>query len=175
MFPDGDVGSGSVLAVVEEHDHAIRIHGFADEELVVLEICDDLLCETGGAGFEGFNVVFGGALLFEGFFYFFHVCCWFTVSFSFSRARREGLDGGVVGGKGRTLEVRQVGFLVKLRLGQAKAVGDVQDGLGVVVEFFVAALGRGVAAHVEGFSANVDLFAVGFVGDVVDELEIVRV
>lgn len=52
MLPDGNVGGGAVLAVVEEDDHAIRVHGLAGEELVVLEVGDDLLGIRASLGLE---------------------------------------------------------------------------------------------------------------------------
>jgi hypothetical protein len=45
VLPDSHVGRHAVLAVIEENDHAIGVHGLADEELVVLEVGDDLLGE----------------------------------------------------------------------------------------------------------------------------------
>jgi hypothetical protein len=45
VLPDSHIGRDTVLAVVEEDDHAIGVHGLADEELVVLEVGDDLLGE----------------------------------------------------------------------------------------------------------------------------------
>ena len=38
ILPECKVWRGAVLAVVEEEDHAIGVHGLADEELVVLEV-----------------------------------------------------------------------------------------------------------------------------------------
>jgi len=75
----------------------------------------------------------------------------------------------------RTLEVAEVALLVEAGLLQAEAVGDVEDHLGVVVDGFLAFLGRWVGADVDALAAHRDLLAVGFVRDAVDLLEAVRV
>lgn len=61
VLPDGHERRDTIVAVVEQHDpvedisisssfgqevrysHSVRIHAFADQELVILEIADDLL------------------------------------------------------------------------------------------------------------------------------------
>ena len=65
VLPDGNVGGDTVLAVVEEDDHAIGVHGLASEELVVLEVGDDLLGVTGSTLLESGDLLGGGALLLE--------------------------------------------------------------------------------------------------------------
>ena len=62
VLPDGNEGGDTVLAVVEEDDHAIGVHGLASKELVVLEVGDDLLGETGSALLEGGDLLGRGAL-----------------------------------------------------------------------------------------------------------------
>jgi hypothetical protein len=49
VLPDSHIGCDTVLAVVEEDDHSIGVHGLANEELVVLEVGDDLLGESRAA------------------------------------------------------------------------------------------------------------------------------
>jgi len=147
VFPDSDIWCSAVLAVVEEDDHAVWVHGFADEELVVLEFTDDLLGEALGARLEFLDLFLGSALFLEAFLDLLHV----------------------------GLEVGQVGLLVKGCLRETKTVSNVQDRRRGILQVFVAALGRGVAADVEGLAADRDLLAVRFVGDVVDELEVVRI
>ena len=58
---------------------------------------------------------------------------------------------------------------------QTEAVGDVQDGLRLVLELFLTVLGRWVAADVEALATNADFLAVGFVDGAVNQLDIVRV
>jgi hypothetical protein len=43
VLPDDNVGGDAVLAVVEEDDHAVGVHGLADQEFVVFEVGDNLL------------------------------------------------------------------------------------------------------------------------------------
>jgi hypothetical protein len=52
VLPDGNVGGDTVLAVVEEDNHTVGVHGLASIELVVLEVGDDLLGEAGSLGLE---------------------------------------------------------------------------------------------------------------------------
>ena len=93
MLPEGDVGGDTVLAVVEEDDpesvlvwkstynvvrfniHGIRVHGLADEELVVLEIGNNLLGEGGGTLLELLDLVLAGAVLVKGLLDLLHVGC----------------------------------------------------------------------------------------------------
>ena len=69
----------------------------------------------------------------------------------------------------------EVGLLVKLRLVQTEAVGDVEHGLRLVLESLLAILGRGVAADVEGLAADVDLLAVGLVDSTVNLFKVVGI
>lgn len=52
MLPDGDVRGSTILAVVEEDDHAVGVHGLASEEFIVLEVANDLLGVAGSLGLE---------------------------------------------------------------------------------------------------------------------------
>ena len=65
MLPDGNEGGNTVLTVVEEDDHAIGVHGLADQELVVLEVANNLLGESLGTLLESGDLVGAGALLGE--------------------------------------------------------------------------------------------------------------
>jgi len=65
VLPDGNVRSDTILAVVEEDDHAIRVHRLADEEFVVLEATNYLLSEGTSLGLEVFDLFVGGALFLE--------------------------------------------------------------------------------------------------------------
>ena len=65
MLPDGNVGGDTVLAVVEEDDHAIGVHGLASEEFVVLEVGNDLLGVGSSTLLELSDLLGGGTLLLE--------------------------------------------------------------------------------------------------------------
>jgi hypothetical protein len=75
MLPDSNIRRDTVLAVVEQDNHAIRVHGLADEELVVFEVADDLLGVGAGLGLEGLDFFFGGILSLERFLDLLHVGC----------------------------------------------------------------------------------------------------
>lgn len=75
MLPDGNVGCDTILAVVEEDDHAIGVHGLAGEELVVLEVADDLLSVARGLGLEVLDGGLVSALLLEAILDCLHVAC----------------------------------------------------------------------------------------------------
>jgi hypothetical protein len=62
VLPDGDEGGGTVLAVVEEDNHAVRVHRLAGVELVVLEVANDLLGETLSLGLEVLDLCLVGTL-----------------------------------------------------------------------------------------------------------------
>jgi hypothetical protein len=53
VLPEDHVRGDTVLSVVHEDDHAVRVHGLSGEELVVLEVSDHLLGEGTGGGLEG--------------------------------------------------------------------------------------------------------------------------
>jgi hypothetical protein len=65
VLPDGNEGGNTVLAVVEEDNHAVGVHGLASEELVVLEVGDNLLGVRGSALLESGDLLGGGTLLLE--------------------------------------------------------------------------------------------------------------
>lgn len=52
VLPDGDEWGDTVLAVVEEDDHAVGVHALASVKLVVLEVGDDLLSKALGLALE---------------------------------------------------------------------------------------------------------------------------
>ena len=186
MLPDGDVGGDAVLAVVEEDNHAIGVHGLASEELEVLEVGDDLLGEGGSTLLEGGDLLGGGTLLLELSLDGLHVA-WGSVSTGGSRC------GVVI----LTLEVGEVALLVELGLVETERVDDIDLGLDVVVGTLLGLLsgsvgtsvcvglakcwleggarGAGRRKRTEGLATNGDLGAVGLVGDAVNLLEVVRV
>jgi hypothetical protein len=65
VLPDSNVRSDAVLAVVEEDNHAVGVHGLASEELVVLEVGDNLLGVGGSTLLEGGDLLGGGTPLLE--------------------------------------------------------------------------------------------------------------
>jgi hypothetical protein len=76
----------------------------------------------------------------------------------------------------RTLQMRQITFLVKRSLLQTEAMHDIDNCLSrIFYALLFAALSRRITANIEGFTANVDLLAVSFVGDTVDFFDWVRV
>ena len=79
VLPDDNVGGGAVLAVVEEDNHAVGVHGLAGVELPVLELGeDDVLGEGTGLGLEVLDLLGGLALLLEGGLDGLHVACCFN-------------------------------------------------------------------------------------------------
>ena len=75
MLPDGDVGSDTILAVVEENHHAIGVHALSDEELKVLEVADDLLSIGLRTLFELGDEGVIGAVCLHDFLDLLHVAC----------------------------------------------------------------------------------------------------
>jgi hypothetical protein len=65
VLPDGNVGGDTILAVVEEDNHAVGVHGIAGEELVVLEVGNDLLSELLGSSLELLDGLLVSALVLE--------------------------------------------------------------------------------------------------------------
>lgn len=135
ILPEGKVGCGemlikvqalmyrvsrrtgdAVLAVVEERNHAIGIHFFANVELIVLEVGNDLLCERGRALLEG-GYSIGLALL------------------------ELGLDCLHV-----SLEVREEGLFVERRRLETERVDNVVELRGTLLEGLIRLLGGGVGA-----------------------------
>lgn len=111
----------AILTVVEEDDHAVRVHGLASEELPVLEVGDNLLGESGGTGLELLDLVVRSASGLHVLLDLLHVL----------------------------LEVTEVRLLVERGLVEAERVDDVDDGLGLVVGTLVTALlSRGVGTDV---------------------------
>jgi hypothetical protein len=77
--------------------------------------------------------------------------------------------------KKHTLEMTQITLLVETCLLQSKTMSDIEDGLGGVIESLLALFSGRVGADVDGLAADGDLLAVGFVDDVINQFEIVRV
>jgi len=75
VLPDGNVGCYTVLAVVEEDDHAVGVHGLASEELVVLEVANDFLGVGSGLGLKVLDLGRISTLLLEGLLDGLHVAC----------------------------------------------------------------------------------------------------
>lgn len=91
VFPDGNVGSNTVLAVVHEDNpkhisedllicivdnlHSVNIHGLASVEIVVLEVTDNLLGIRCSAFLESRDLLITGSLGLHGFLDLLHVFC----------------------------------------------------------------------------------------------------
>jgi hypothetical protein len=182
VLPDGNEGGDTVLAVVEEDDHAVGVHGLAGVELVVLEVGDNLLGVTGSTLLEGGDLLGGSTVLQELSLDSLHVAC---------RCQCESRAGCLVR---LTLEVGQVALLVEAGLVQTERVDDVDLGLerviGTLLGLLSGSVGTSVCAllaatrwltvycgakHTECLSTNGDLGAVGLVDDAVDLLDVVRV
>jgi hypothetical protein len=81
VLPDSNVRGDTILAVVEEDDHAVGVHRLAGEELVVLEVANDLLGKALGLGLEILDLCLVGALCLEGLLYGLHVACHASVQY----------------------------------------------------------------------------------------------
>jgi hypothetical protein len=190
--PAGYIGRDAVLAVVEKDDHAIGVHGLANEELVVLEVGDDLLGKGRAVGesvqpsprgkpsvyVDGSGRSCGA-----------DECMVHAVDSLEGEANLrlslKVLDLSIVGALCLhgflnllhvRLEMREVALLVELRLVQAEGVGNVEHGLLGVLEVVSATiLSRGVGADVDVLAADSDLLAIGLVDGAVDFLEVVGV
>jgi hypothetical protein len=112
FLTEAAVRGGSILAVVEENNHAVRVHGLAGVELPVLEGADNLLGEGLSTSLELLDLVVGGVsglhLLLDGL----HV----------------------------VLESGKVGLLVEGGLVEAERVDNVDDGGGVILSALVATI-----------------------------------
>ena len=138
VLPDGDEWGDTVLAVVEEDNHAVGVHGLAGEELVVLEVGDDLLGVALGLGLKVLDGGLVGTLGLESLLDCLHVACWQSV-----------LGGsGCCASCSRTLEVCEVALLVEARLVQAERVDDVDLGLDRVVGTLLLLLGGSIGTSV---------------------------
>ena len=146
--------------------HGIGVHGRADQELVVLEVGDDLLGETGSTLLELLDLVLAGAGGSHGLLNLLHVGCnvWSVLC---PTIFRENLQ--------HTLEVTEVCLLVEVGLLELESVDNVDLGLLLVVGLLITALGGSVGASVEGLTTDSDLGAVGLVGNTVNLNEVVRV
>jgi hypothetical protein len=137
VLPDGHEGGNTVLAVVEEDDHAVGVHGLAGEELVVLEVGNDLLGVARSLGLEVLNGGVVGALGLETLLDGLHV--------AYDR-----LALGMLTGTGvhRTLEVCEVALLVEASLVQAERVDDVNLLLSRVLGTLLLLLGGSIGTSV---------------------------
>jgi hypothetical protein len=102
----------AILAVVEEDDHAVGVHGLAGEELPVLERADNLLGEGLGTSLELLDLLVRGVVGL-------HLL----------------LDGLHV-----MLEGSKVGLLVEGGLVEAERVNNVDDGGGVILGTLVTTI-----------------------------------
>lgn len=137
MLPDGDVRGDTILAVVEEDNHAVGVHGLASEELVVLEVGDNLLGIRGSALLESSDLLGRGTLLLKLGLDSLHVA-WILSERSETNLRHLTL----------TLEVGQVALLVETSLVEAERVDDIDLGLGLVIGTLLLLLGGGVGTSV---------------------------
>ena len=137
VLPDSDEGGDTVLAVVEENDHAIGVHGLAGVELVVLEVGDNLLGVAGGTLLESGDLLGGGTLLLELGLDRLHVA-WDLV--------RNILK--LKFGLALTLEVGQVALLVEAGLVQTERVDDIDPGLERVISTLLGLLSGSVGTGV---------------------------
>lgn len=137
MLPDGDERSDTlrmlvlhkwqsrerkthILAVVEENDHSIGVHGLADEELVILEVGNNLLGVTSSTLLESGDLFIGGAVGLHGLLDLLHVA----------------------------LEVGEVRLLVERGLVEAERVDDIDDGLGAVLGLLLGLLSGRVGTNI---------------------------
>ena len=111
----------AILAVVEEDDHAVRVHGLAGEELPVLEGANNLLGEGLSTSLELLDLIVGGAAGLHVVLDLLHVL----------------------------LEVTEVGLLVEGGLVEAERVDNVDDGGGSILGTLVTTvLSGGVGTDV---------------------------
>jgi len=148
VFPDGNVRSNAVLTIVEKDNHAIWVHGLANEEFKVLEAADNLLGVSSSLGLELFDFCLRGALLLELLLDLLHV----------------------------SLEMAEILLLVERGLLETETVDSIDFCFDVFVDgFVITAFGRWVASYVEGFTTNPDLLAVGFIDYAINFLQIVGI
>ena len=120
LLPDNNIRRDTVLPVVQQHRHPIRVHALTREELVILEAANNLLGIGTSALLEGIDLGLRGVLLLEGHLDLLHVL----------------------------LEMCEVGLLVEGGLVEAEGVHDVDDLLVGVVGALFGFLGGGVGAGV---------------------------
>jgi len=120
LLPDNNIRRNTILPVVQQHRHAIRVHALTREELVILEASNNLLSVGTSALLESVNLGLRGVLLLQGRLDLLHVL----------------------------LEMCEVGLLVERGLVQAEGVDDVDDLLGRVLDTLLGFFGRGIAAGV---------------------------
>jgi hypothetical protein len=79
VLPDGDERGDTILAVVEEDDHAVGVHRLSGVELVVLEVGDDLLGEALSLGLAVLDLGLVSTLGLESLLNGLHVACRLSV------------------------------------------------------------------------------------------------
>jgi hypothetical protein len=148
VLPRNDIRGGTILAVVEEDDHPIGVHGLAGEKLKVLELGeDDILGVRLGLGLELLDLILRLPDLLEML-----------------------LDGLHV-----PLQVGEIRLLVERSALKTERVDDVVDLDFRVLEGLLGLLGGRVGTGVNLNGALGDHGAVGLVDDAIDLLEVVRV
>jgi hypothetical protein len=120
LLPHNNIRRNTILSVVQQHNHRIRIHRLSSEELIVLEVCNDLLGVGGSSLFESGDLGLGGVALLEGLLDLLHVL----------------------------LEVGEVGLLVEGGFVEAEGVDHVDNLRGAVFGAFFGFFGGGVGASV---------------------------
>lgn len=146
MLPDRDERRDAVFAVVHQdhpmtqsvslryalascNSHSVRIHGLADEEIIVFEVTLDLLCLSASSGLECFDVFFARTPFRESFLHSLHVA----------------------------LEMCEIALLIELCRRQPERVHDVDYSLGCIVGAFFGFFGRSVGARIEALPTDGDL------------------
>jgi hypothetical protein len=149
MLPGRDIRRDTILTIIQQQDHGVRVHALADKELKVLEAADNLLGVAAGLGLKVLDLVVGGAIRLERLLDLLHV----------------------------GLEVGEVRLLVEAGGLQPEGVRDVVDRLGAVLDVVVGGLlARRVRANVHVHAlADGDGLALDLVHDAVDLLVLVGV
>lgn len=115
--------------VVTRNSHSVRVHGLADEEVIVLEVTRDLLCLSARSTLECFDLLFARTLVLESFLHSLHVA----------------------------LEMSEIALLVELRWCQSERVYGVDHGLGCIVGALFGFFGGRVRASIKTLPTDGDL------------------
>lgn len=170
MLPDSNIRRDAILAVIQQYNHAIRIHALTNQELVILEAAHNLFGICLRARLKSLDLFIARAFLLEPFLDLLHVG--YRRSTAISRLWLNKWDGKETK---HTLEMTQITLLVEARLLQPETMRDIEDGLGGIVEGLLAFFSGRVGANVDGLSTDGDPLTVGFVDDAVNLFEVVRV
>ena len=170
VLPDCNIRSDAILAVIQQHNHAIRIHALANQEFKILEVGHNLLGICLRTRLKSLDLFLTRAFLLKAFLDLLHVG--YRRSTAISRLWLTQRDGK---GIKHTLEMTQITLLVEARLLQPETMSDIEDGLGGIIKGLLAFFGGRVGANVDGLAANGYPLAVGFVDDAVNLFEVVRV